>query len=44
MEPLPSTGGISSAWFGAALATMGVMLSAGVAGSVYALRRIRSEV
>ena len=42
-EPLPSTGGVSPAWFAAALGTMGVMLSAGVAGSVYALRRVRSE-
>jgi Domain of unknown function (DUF4397) len=42
-EPLPSTGGVSPAWFAAALGAMGVMLSAGVAGGVYALRRIRSE-
>ena len=42
-EPLPSTGGVSPAWIAATLATMGVVLSAGVAGSVYALRRVRSE-
>ena len=42
-ESLASTGGVSSAWIAATLATMGVVLSAGVAGSVYALRRVRSE-
>jgi hypothetical protein len=42
-EPLPGTGGVSPAWFAAALGAMGVMLSAGVAGGVYALRRTRSE-
>jgi hypothetical protein len=42
-EPLPSTGGVSPAWLAAALAMSGVVLSAGVAGGAYALRRVRSE-
>jgi hypothetical protein len=42
-ETLASTGGVSPAWIAATLATMGVVLSVGVAGSVYALRRVRSE-
>ena len=42
-EPLPSTGGVSPAWIAAALAITAVMLSTGVAGSVYALHRVRSE-
>jgi len=39
-EALPSTGGISQAWFGAGLAMMGVMLSASVAVGAYALRYV----
>ncbi len=42
-EPLPSTGGISTMWFGAGLATIGVMLSASVAAGAYTLRRVRAE-
>ena len=40
-EPLPSTGGISSGWFGAGLAILGVMLSASLGVGAYALRYAR---
>jgi hypothetical protein len=42
-EPLPSTGGISPAWFGAGLAMLGVMLSASVGVGAFALRHVRAK-
>jgi hypothetical protein len=42
-QPLPSTGGISPLWLAAGLATLAVMLYAGVRGGAYAVRHIRAR-
>jgi Domain of unknown function (DUF4397) len=42
-EALPSTGGISPLWLAAGLATMAVMVYAGLRGGAYAVRRIRAN-
>ena len=42
-EPLPSTGGISTAWFGAGLVTLALMLSASVGVGAYTLRHVRAK-
>jgi hypothetical protein len=42
-EALPSTGGISPLWLAAGLATLAVVLYAGVRGGAYAIRHIRAR-
>src|ERR671911_1517149 len=42
-EALPSTGGISTAWFGGGLVTLALMLSASVGVGAYALRYVRAK-